>query len=320
MTEDQLDRLIDLAFDFVCERPLSDFVQTEDIVKALDQVAQPSRVQRLVERLVAPSRQRLLALAGASQLKLAVWLPEATQQILADFLGQPLHLPKDEVERAVGSEKVREAVRKMLEEAFQTFVDKAFAAAPLSSKGGGVGKLLGLGVKTATAAGKGVFDALTGGLSDELRRQLASRLRDFVELGVELVQRRLVERLTSEETSRQLGQGRKKIFLQTLERTETEAAKQIGRQPHAMIDALVPVLVQHNWQRQEARAAIVAEVEAALVELSKQSTGELLTELGLRDQARELLKQRARPMIQKFVADPRFGAWLASAFAPKLTP
>lgn len=317
MTEDQLDRLLDLAFDFVCERPLSDFVRAEDIVKGLDQVAQPSRIARLVERLVAPSRQRLLALAGASPLHLSAWMPEATQQVLAELLGQPLRLPKTEVERAVGSERVRDAVRKMLEEAFTTFIDKAFSGAPIGTKGG-VGKLLGLGVKTATAAGKGVFDALTGGLTEELRRQLASRLRDFVDLGVELVQRRLVERLTSEETSRQLGQARKKFFLDTLARSEAESARSIAKAPFAIFDALIPGLVEHNFQRLEVRAALVAEIDAALQELSTQSTGEFLTELGLKDQARELLHQRARPLIQKFVSDPRFSAWLGAVFAPKL--
>lgn len=316
MTEDQLDRLLDLAFDFVCERPISDFVLAEDIVKGLDQATQPSRVQRFLLRLIAPSRERLLARAIASPHKLAVWLPEATQQVLADFLGQPLHLPPAEVERAVGSEKVRDAVKKMLEEAFQTFLDRAFSGAPIGSKGG-VGKLLGLGVKTATAAGKGVFGALTGGLTDELRRQLAGKLRDFVDLGVELVQRRLVERLTSDETARQLGAGRKRIFLDALQRTEAETARSIGKTPFALIDALVPPLVQYNLQREEVRAALVAEVGAALTELSTQNVGQLLDELGLREQARELLHARTRPLIQKFVSDPRFGAWLAAAFAPK---
>ncbi len=317
MTEDQLEKLTDLAFDFICEQPISDFVRAEDIVKALDQAAQPARVQRLITRLIGPSRQRLLALAAASQLKLEAWLPEPTRVVLADYLGQPVRLPKDKVEEAVGSEKVRDAVKKMLEEAFTTFVDRAFSGQPIGGKGG-VGKLLGFGVKTATAAGKGVFDALTGGLTDELRRQLAGKLRDFVDLGVELVQKRLVERLTSDETSKQLGAARRKFFLDTLARTEVETARSIEKTPFAMIEALVPLVVEHNLARAEVRSAVIAEVDAVLAELSTQNVGALLEEFGLKDQVRELLRTRSRPLLGKFVSDPRFGAWLAQAFAPRI--
>ena len=52
--------------------------------------------------------------------------------------------------------------------------------------------------------------------------------------------------------------------------------------PWEALDAMVPALVAHNLARAEVRAALREEVAAAVAELSTQTVGELLDELGLR--------------------------------------
>src|SRR5256885_1084089 len=88
--------------------------------------------------------------------------------------------------------------------------------------------------------------------------------------------------LVSEETARLLGKRRRALFLDVLKRRESEAARLLERLPWMAIDALVPSLVTHNLARPELRAAVGEELGAVLAELSKQTIGELLDDLGLR--------------------------------------
>ncbi len=302
----QLTRFFDLAFDFACERKVSDLVDTARVLAAIDAGAQPTRVTRFLERFVQPARQRLIARAKSSQLELSVWLPEATRDVLAAFLGRPAPIPRKLIDEVVASERVRESVRAMMQESISSVIEKAFAATPGGGKG--LRGVIGFGARAAGAASRGLF----GGLGDELQRQLEDRLRDFVDGGVQLVQTRLAQKLASEDTARSLGARGKAAFLQLLQQTEAAAGKFFEQGPYALLDGLWPVVVAHNLQRAEVRAALTAEIEATLAELSTQPVGALLDELGVRELVRATLHERAVPLARAFVASPQFAAWTKS--------
>ena len=110
-------------------------------------------------------------------------------------------------------------------------------------------------------------------------------MRDFVDGGVTMLQERVAQRLTSEDTARMLGKRRRAIFRDVLAQPESEVARFVRKTPWEALEAMVPALVAHNLARAEVRAALRAELEAVVGELSTQTLGELLDELGLREQA-----------------------------------
>jgi hypothetical protein len=75
----------------------------------------------------------------------------------------------------------------------------------------------------------------------------------------------------------------------------------------------LPSVVAHNLARAEVRAALREELAAAVAELTQQTVGELLDELGLRALAREAMRAQGLPLARAFVASPAF----AAALAPK---
>ena len=300
--EAALSELADAAFAFLCERTVGELIDTDTIMDGIDRALTAPRIGMLLARLIAPARERWLSRLRASEQPLSVWLPETARELLANLLGAPQPIPRALVDEMVASERVREAVRTMLLESLSSVIARSFSAAP---GGRGLRGMIGFGARAAGAAGRSLF----GGLGDELQRQLEERVREFVDGGVQMVQKRLAERLKSEETARLLGEHRRRAFLDLLARPHSQAGKFLAKLPHALTDGLLPVAVPHNLARPELRAALRTELDAALAELSAKPIGALLDELGLRELARDALRKRA-PLAVAFVASPHFASWL----------
>lgn len=295
MDDAALTRFLDAAFVFACSRRVGEFVDVERLLLAADSAGEPSRVARMVARLTAPARARVLDRLRASSLPLGVWLPDPVRDAIAAMLGQPAPLPRALVDKLVTDEHVRESSRAMLHEALSSFIAKAFAVTP---GGRGLRGVIGLG---ARAAG-GLF----GGLGEELQRQLEERVRDFVDGGVAMLQERVAQRLTSDETARLLGKRRRALFLGLVEEPESRLARALGKTPWAAFDAMLPALIAHNLARPELRAAVRDELGAVVAELSTQTIGELLDELGLRAHAAEAVRAHGLPLARAFVGSAEF--------------
>jgi hypothetical protein len=204
----------------------------------------------------------------------------------------------------VASERVRDEVKSMLHDTLTGFVSKATAGlgeATPQAVGGAIGRL----TKNFAAAGKG----LLGGLGDTIQKQLQERVRDFVDGSVSAIQRRIADKLTSDETSAQMGKRRKDAFLKALAWDEAKIARWLEKQQDDRVDAMIPAIVQHNAARVELREAVKGEVAAVLAELETQTLGELLDELGLRAWAREGSARAGVPVLRGFFATEGFGAW-----------
>ena len=289
MDDATLTAFLDRVYDFSCDQPVASFVDREHLLAALDDAAQPDRVARAVERL-RPVRERLFERAKKSELKLGVWLPEPLKDAVAAFLGQPVKIPRKLIDEAVTSERMRENLRAMMQESISSVLTKATTASP---GGRGLRGMIGL----AGAAGRG----LLGGLGEEIQRQLEERVRDFVDGGVSMVQQRIAQKLASEETANELGHRRKKAFLHLMETSEADAARTVERAPWPLLDGLWPVALKHNLQRAEVRAAILAEVDAALADVGAQKLGALLDEAGLREHLRGWLHRKGLPLAKSFL-------------------
>ncbi len=298
-----LTAFLDLAFDFVCTRRADEFLDVARVLPALDLAATPGRIAEAQTRLVKPMRLRLIERAARSKEKLGVWLPDEVRDQIGMMLGAPVRIPRRAIDNAVASEQVRDGVKNTLQETLTSFLKGTSGGAV-----GGLGAAVGLGAKAFGSMTKGLF----GGIGEGIQQQLQDRVRDFVDASVTTVQKRIADRIASEEVARTLGQRRRKAFLGLLDKTEEDAAKTVMRAPHDQIDAMVPRIVAHNLARPAVREAIEAETRAALEELSKQTIGELLDLTGLRAIARESLHAHGLPLARSMVATPGFDAWWKS--------
>ncbi len=308
-----LRELIDLTYDHACGRPLVDLVDPARVLAALDALAEPERAARWQRRLWTPLRERLIDRASKSSVTLGEWLPPGAADKLRARLGRPAHIPRAWIDEVVANERVRDAVRAMLSEALNGFVQKA--AATLGDKGGGGGGAGGL--RGAIGWGARAAGSMLGGLGEEIQARLQDRVKDFIDGAVANAQSRIAERLRSEDTARELGRRRLRAFEKLLKTTEAEAVKGASKTPWAELDETSPHFVGHNLARAEVREALRAELEAALAELSNETLGSLLDEAGLRELVREALHHHALPGLRDLVRAPGFEAWWARAAGPR---
>jgi len=290
-----LTRFLDAAFAFACQRRVAELVDVDRLLAALDTAAEPSRVARLVARLGAPARARVLERLRASSLPLGVWLPDPVRDAILAMLAQPAPIPRALVDKVVADEHVRDSARAMLQEALSSFIHKAFSVTP---GGRGLRGVIGLG---ARAAG-GLF----GGIGEEIQRQLEERVRDFVDGGVAMLQKRVAQQLTSADTARLLGKRRRAMFLELLGQPESLLPKLVKKTPWDALDAMVPALVAHNLARAELRAAVREELAAVVSELSTQTIGELVDELGLRAALAESVRAHGVLLVREFMKSAEF--------------
>ncbi len=295
-----LSAFLDIAFDFACERRANELIDPARILPALDAAATAERISRFHTRFVAPSRLRLIERASKSTEKLGAWIPDDVRDAIATMLGAPVRIPRRAIDNAVASEQVRDGVKNTMQETLTSFLKGSGGGAV-----GGLGAAMGMGARAFGSMTKG----LLGGIGEGLQQQLQDRVSSFVDASVSTVQKRIADRIASDEVSRTLGQRRRKMFLGLLDKTDADAAKTMMRVPYADIDPMLPKIAVHNIARAAVREAIEAEVRAALTELSTQTIGELLDEMGLRDQARASLHAHGLPLARAFAATPGFESW-----------
>lgn len=292
---------LDLSFDWVCKQPLSELLDRDGILAAIDRAAASNGIPRWQTRLMAPARDRLIAMAEKSSIKLGAWFPKEAAVAIADFIGAPLPMPEKLIDELVASEDVREEVREMLHDSLTSFVKKGFGAPP--------------GIRDALGRGARAFGGLFGGLGDEVQRQMQEKVRDFVDGSVASMQERIAKKLKSEKAAKAFGKRRRKAFEKALEKTEAEAMETVRMIPHAALDALFPIVLRHNLARAEVRTVLRDEIGRALDELGKTTLGELLDDFGLRDEARKSLHAHGLPLARALRDTEPFQAWWKQATA-----
>jgi hypothetical protein len=301
LDDSALTAFLDLSFDHLCARPLSELVDADRILAGLDEGARSEGIPRFQMRVLAPLRERLLARAEKSAIKLGEWLPKPAAEALAAAIGAPIPMPAKLIDELVASEDVRDEVREMLQESLSTFIRKGFGAPA--------------GIRDALGRGARAFGGLFGGLGDEVQRQMQERVRDFVDGSVTSLQERIARKLKSEAAAKSFGKRRKKAFEKALEKSEAEAVEATRILPHAALDALFPVVLRHNLARAELRLVLREEIALVLSELGRSTLGETLDDFGLRATARESLHAHGLPIARALVASDEFKKWWAVAIA-----
>lgn len=309
LTDERLAALVEIAFEYVCAQPFSAFVDPKKVLPVLDSALAPERTADTHAWLGVPLRERLIERAKKSSVLVGAWLPEAAKKALDEQLGRPVKLPRKAIDDAVASEQVREGVRQMVTETLDGFVNKALQGDAQGSGGGSGGGLRGVlsfGARAAAGVGKG----LLGGIGEELQKQLQERAKGFVDSSMAAAQKRLADRIASEETAKTLGKRRQKFFQRLMERTEPEAATWIEKSIRWKdVDAMLPSVVAHNLGRTELREAIEAEVQIVFDQLANEPLGALLERAGVKEHARAWAKEQGLALAKGLVATDGFAQW-----------
>jgi hypothetical protein len=286
-----VDEFLTAFFAHVCEQPLSAFIDAEAIEQIAEKVCAPSSIERLLERFAQPSRARIIAKLMVSRVKGAAWWPDELRNEFAEVIGQPVELPKVLVDGIINSPELRREVRALLEEALSNFVDKGMAAMPQK----GVLGLMSFGAKAAGAVGKGILGGIGGNL-----------IQEYTDRAVLQVIRRIGERLTSPKTAIAIGERLRAGFLRSLRIGESDVGKFLNWLPLDIFESMVPRFVAHNFARKEVRDTLTGEIAFFLAEISQQTVGGFLDELGLRQIALDATLRLGTPLIDGFVASPHF--------------
>jgi len=302
--------LLDGLFDHACAQPLSAFVDADRFVSGVAQSITAERTKDLIERIALPARARWMSHAAASAIPLGAWLPDRVQRALSDLLRLPVRIPPVILDEFVASERIRDGVRTLLQETLANFVAGMTGGSNSAAGSGasaGLRDAIGWGARVVGAAGRG----LLGALGEELQKQLQSRAREFVDASVASLQQRIRDRLASEDSARALGAQRARAFRAAMRTTESAAAKFVQAWPFAIIDPLVPEIVEHNARRAELREVVLAEVRVVIGELSREPTGVWLDRAGVRDLMRESVRTEGVAFVKSFLVSGTFADWWA---------
>lgn len=293
MTDESAEARALQLFDAVCAQPVSPLIDADRALRALDAGLTPERVRAWSARLWVPMRERVIARMAGSSARLGAWLPEARRTELLARANAPAPLPKSMVDELVGSEKMREAVRGMINDTLTTFIQKASGALSDIGKGAQGGGAL----RGAFGLGARVAGSVIGNVGDLAQPVLMSAVKDQLDGAVANVQARIGERLRSEETAKALGRRRGRALEKLLETTEARAVRDASKVPWAELDAGAPAFFTHNLQRPELRDALRDDVRWLAEALAGETIGSLLDAMGLRDHARELFVHAVAPAL-----------------------
>lgn len=283
-------------FDALMERRVADFVDETLLGEAVDAMAAPGRSAELWTRFIAPLRTSVLErLAAEPSAKLADAVPAGVLELVIALLPSLPPPPRDMVDKIIGSAEVRAEVRRLLEDTMSELFHKVSGAAPK-----GTGAALGVFTRAASAAGRGLVGALGGDLD--------ARIRDAVELGVGMAQRRIVDLMTSPENAKRVGKELARLAPKLLELREGELVRYAARVPFPLLDGLAASLFSHNAGRQRVRALVVTEGVALVTRLSDTTIGELLDRFGLRVPLRAATERHGATVVSAVAERLRAGA------------
>ncbi len=279
-------------FDALMERRVSDFFDEELLGQAVDAMAVPGRGAELSTRFVGPIRQGVLRRLAAQENRLQEAVPAGVLELVIALLPSLPPPPRDLVEKLVASTEVRAEVGRLLEDTMTELFNKVSGVAPKGTAAAALG-VFSWGARAASAAGRGFVSALGGDVD--------ARIREAVELGVGLAQKRFVDLVASPENARRMGKEIARLMPRLLEMRESELARYAERVPFALLDGLFASLFTHNSGRQHVRSIVVAEAHAFVERASDTTLGELLDRLGLRAPLRAATERMGGKVVEAVV-------------------
>jgi hypothetical protein len=185
--------------------------------------------------------------------------------------------------------------------------------------GRGVSGIAGRITRTATKQAERLVDAgksVMGGLGSEVERRLQGAAKEFSDGAEEVFREALQDRLKSSEGREIVGKISRQVTDHVLVTKIAEIHKDASRIPVNDILRIAPSVVSHSAPRAFVEKVVRGEIDAFLAVEGDRTLGEVLTELGVLDEVRKAIVERASAVAREFFAAPAFGDWFRRLLGP----
>ena len=299
-----LEELVNLGVDTVLAQPVGELVDVEWIIAAVDAGLSSCVTREVIARYLQPAAGRERARGADSGEPVNAWVPDERVPEILELMRRPFPINPDIVQDLVDQGAVRSMVGAVVQEAILGFMQLSAKVPGLSGAASLMGAL-------GRQAGKGLF----GGVSKGIEKGMEQRIKDFMDQSMARLTSKIVELASSEGGLKLQGEMRADLMDKALGTRLSFYYEELAKLPAEEIWALVPALISHNLARPEIRAALQEELRLGLAQEADKTAAELLDELGVKDQTRELILRRANPLAAKIVEGEAFGQWLAKLHA-----
>lgn len=229
--------------------------------------------------------------------------------VLREVIARPFSPDRTLVLTIIDRGPIRQLVREILLEAVLDFARKA--SAPMAGMAKGLGALARFAGETVRSRSGGL-GSLVGAVGGEVERQLEKRAVEFVDATLAGVFGQLADAFTDPRRAAEAAELRVALFDGVLELTSAQLSRELV---NADIPGGAEVLRAGlaRWlAAPQAEAQLGALAARATGVLTKQTTGELLAELGLREVVRAAAQEYAVAGLRQLVGTPAFERWLTT--------
>lgn len=295
-----LDALVALGVDAVLAQPVGELVGVEWIMGAVEAGLSQGVTSEVIGRYLQPAAGRERSRGEASGERVDAWIPAEQVPQMLELMRRPFLINPDIVQDLVDQGAVRSMVGAVVQEAILGFMQLSAKVPGLSGAANLMGAL-------GRQAGKGLF----GGARKGIEKQMEQRIKEFMEQSMVRLTNKIVELASSEAGLKLQGEMRADLLGKALGTRMSFYYEELAKLPAPEMWALIPPLIAHNLARPEIKEALENELRLGLEQEAGKTALELLTELGIADETRELIHKRATPLAQKIVESETFAAWLS---------
>jgi hypothetical protein len=315
---------IALVANFLLDQPVQDvidlFVVRDIVMRALT----AENLARIATHHLKPGWQRYSQHASGSEHRIGELVPDDARPKIERLITKTKPPKLRWVRRAVDPALVRKLFAPVFADVLATFVRRLpipgvsgaeTSPGEASRESRGFAERLTRGVQRRTEKLVEASRQAMGGLGAELERRLQTAARDFGQSAMELFAEALQDRVKSREGRQLLQQISEQAVRRILETSLGEVQKDADALPINEILDLVPEIVAHAAPHGFVQRVVDKELSAFLSVEGERTLRELLTELGILDEARRTFETRADALARKLLVSGGFADWLARALA-----
>ncbi len=239
-------------------------------------------------------------------------VPTALRHAAREVLGRPYTADRKVVLTIIDTAPTRDLVRQLLFDAVVAFGRKASAPVAQVARGlGSLAKLAGDTVKSRT----GGLGTLMGAVSGEVERQLEKRAAEFVDAALAGVLGQLADVVSDPRRVAEAAELRIAFFDGMLQLTGPQLARELINLDLSGVVEIVRTGLKRHLATEESDAQLAAMSSFLFERLGHRSLGDVLTDLGLLEMARELASAQLAKRIRAVALTPEFSTWLSALLA-----
>jgi hypothetical protein len=301
--------------DQVLSQPLRELIAPDEFLPIVLATLTRENLARELERLVQPGLRRYSAQVAAAPERLSDLVPGEAVAALQKQLEQPTGARARWAKGAVDPALLKRLLGPVW---VQLLVNFARRIPGLGGSGSGQGAAVGgiagmLGRSVQQGAGRlvGVGKSALEGLGIDVEKKLTAAARDFSDGALSVWNQALLERMQSPDGKAIVTQIKHGVLEHMLKVQLSEIDRDAVALPLAPYLDLVPLVVGHAVRVPFVRKIIDSELQAYLAVAGDRRVNELLSELGVLEQARTWLIARVDTQLLGVCQTPAFAGWLA---------